>query len=126
MGTHEFVYEEAEKVLLLFGLSAKEVGEEGESLCTDVVEWIKGECLEDLEDGEEVFLEPILKVPTEKVRILDIWVEKRLIAKVSVEGFWRWIKTMSARSLEVQRERTVICEQDLRRPPTNQRHSVSL
>ena len=83
--THKFVDEEAEKVLLLLGLRAKEVCEKGESLCADVVEGVEGKGLEDLEDGEEVFLEPILEVPEEKVSILDIRVEKRLIAKVSVQ-----------------------------------------
>ena len=53
-------------------LRAEEVGEKCESLGANVVERIEGESLEDLEDGEEVFLEPILEVPDEKVSVLGI------------------------------------------------------
>ncbi len=124
MRTHEFVCKEAEKVLLLLGLGTKEVGEEGESLSTDIVERVKGKCLKDLEDGEEVLLEPILKVPNEEVRIGDIWVEEWLIAEVSAEGCGRQVEMqdewVSARGEALDMART---HRNLRAgppPPTHQ------
>ena len=59
----------------MLGLCAKEVGEKGECLGTDVVEGVKGEGFENLEDGEKVFLEPVLEVPDEEMLVLDIRVE---------------------------------------------------
>ena len=48
----------------------------------NIGEWVEGERLEDLQNGEEILLEPVLEVPHEKVRVGDIGVKKRLVAKV--------------------------------------------
>ena len=68
--------------MLLLRLRAEEGSEERECLCADIGEWVERERLENLQDGEEVFLQPILEVPHEKVSVGDIRMEKRLVAKV--------------------------------------------
>ena len=81
-GTYELVHEETKEVLLLLRLRAEESSEERECLRTNIGERIEGERLEDLQNGEEILLQPILEVPHEKVRAGNIRMEKRLVAKV--------------------------------------------
>ena len=67
--THELVHEKTEKVLFLLGLRCEKHGEESERLRPNVDERIKRKCLQDLEDGEEVFFEPIFEIPDKEVSI---------------------------------------------------------
>ena len=82
--THKLVHEEPEQILLLFGLRAKEGGEERECLRADVRERVEREGLEDLEHGEEVLLQPVLEVPDEKMRVCPVGVQQRLVTEVPV------------------------------------------
>ena len=68
--------------MLLLGLRAKEGSEERECLCANIGERVEGERLEDLQNREEILLQPVFKVPHEKVRVGDIGMKKRLVAKV--------------------------------------------
>ena len=70
--------------MLLLRLRAKESGEKGKGLCADIVEGVEGEGLEDLEDGEEVFLEPVFEVPDEEMCVRDVRMKQRLVTEVSV------------------------------------------
>lgn len=69
VGVTQFVDEEPEKVLLLFGLVFKESGEETQGLRADVGEWVQGKCFQGLENREEVFLEPVFIVPYDEMGI---------------------------------------------------------
>ena len=51
-------------------------------MCANIGQRIERERLEDLEDGEEVFLEPILKIPDEEVGVGPIRMKERLVAEV--------------------------------------------
>ena len=68
--------------MLLLRLRAEEGSEEHKRLRANIGEWVEGERLENLQDGEEILLQPILEVPHEKVRVGDIGVKERLVAKV--------------------------------------------
>ena len=68
--------------MLLLWLRAEQGSEERKRLRANIGERIEGERLEDLQDGEEILLQPVFEVPHEKVRVGDIGVQKGLVAKV--------------------------------------------
>ena len=62
----------------------KEGREEGEGLGADVGEGVEGESFKDLEDGEEILLEPIFEVSDKEVCVRNIRMKQRLVTEVSV------------------------------------------
>ena len=71
--------------MLLLRLGAEQGSEERKRLRANIGEWVEGERLENLQDREEILLEPVFEVPHEKVRVGDIRMEKGLVAKVPGE-----------------------------------------